>query len=292
MSPNAHGRLSEDCSRRLRVVIAGLPFLIGPVETLSADEIAVLDRISLQSSQKAVENSAFQLTVRRQSPWPTEKGLHAGGAAAQITASQGNLLIHHRDFLASLDIHQGRGSLTRKTPLGFPLEICLRTALCALLPLNGGLALHSAGLIIDGAGLVFFGPSGAGKTSLAMATAFQVLSDELIAVSGAPLKLHSSGFWGEMGGEDKVFKREAPLIALVELAKSDAFSMTRLTTAQGLHRLIKVMVLPLEATLWKSGIRVLAGIVDQVPIWRMGWSTKNSPGPELEAFVRKLKSCR
>ncbi len=286
--------MTTDCDRRscrratggLEVAVGGIPFFVRSAAGLSGDERGVVDRLSLESCQKHDETVPFQLEVVHQPPWATEVERPPSGEPAAVSASGGTLQIRHHDFFASLDVPDGRGTLIRETSLGFPLEISLRTAMCACLPRSNGVALHAAGLLVNGAGVVFFGPSGAGKTTLAMASPFQVLSDELVAVTGSPWQLRSTGFWGEMREEPENRKRGARLSALVELVKADEFFLKPVRSSDALRKLVQVLVLPLVPTLWNSGIQVLVEIVEQVPVWRMGWSPASPPWTELQAFVR------
>jgi hypothetical protein len=132
----------------------------------------------------------------------------------------------------------------------------------------GGLLLHASGIVLDGQGHVFTGPSGAGKTTvvaLAQGCA-EVLSDENVVVRPAPLtpqawgeaalpscgavgrptppevgglggpgwNLESTPLWGFSTPPELIRRvnRRAPLAALYTLAHTPDFRLDRLSPAE------------------------------------------------------------
>jgi hypothetical protein len=108
-------------------------------------------------------------------------------------------------------------------------------ALLTRAPLVRALPLHAAGVALPSGGVAFFGPSGAGKTTLSSCSPYPVLSDELVVARlGEPATLIRSGFWGEGSGPPV---SPAPLTALVELGKGPRFTLERLRPTEALRRL-------------------------------------------------------
>src|SRR5205814_532788 len=68
-----------------------------------------------------------------------------------------------RDLDATLDL--AAGTLDAVSQPTLSAEAALRIAVSLALPRRGGLLLHSSGVVEDGRGHVFSGPSGAGKTT-------------------------------------------------------------------------------------------------------------------------------
>lgn len=96
----------------------------------------------------------------------------------------------------------------------------LRTIYAWLCVTNDALLLHSAGVIRDGFGYVFFGPSGAGKTTtsrLAAKTA-HVVSDDLVIIrcDEDGCMLHGVPFKGELSEAPRA-NQQAPLKGLYRL---------------------------------------------------------------------------
>ena len=89
------------------------------------------------------------------------------------------------------DLRRGVGRLVIDTNPA-TLDTALRVALTAALLTRGTFLVHAAGVR---QGLLFPGPSGAGKTTLARRAGADTLSDEIIGVS--PGRIHSTPFWGE-----------------------------------------------------------------------------------------------
>jgi hypothetical protein len=119
----------------------------------------------------------------------------------------------------------------------------------------GGAVLHSAGVVKDGAGFLFLGRSGAGKTTaarLSLARGAEVLSDDLnaLAIGGAwggarggarsgagvvvVLKLP---FTGDLG-ERRALRPPVPLGGLLRLAQDSADALAPLSRAETLACLL------------------------------------------------------
>ena len=256
----------------VRVSLAGLSFDVTPDDGLSEAERQCLGRL-----ERGGEGPVFTLTVTE---GPGVRGQEEG-APASVDVAEGKLQVSHADFFAELDPLGGSGHLRRVHGLAFPLEITLRAALCARLPLTGGLPLHAAGVVVDGRGVAFFGPSGAGKSTLASTSIHPVLSDELVALlPGEPMALAATGFWGTLGDGATLAGRFS-LRAVVELAKGPEFCWERLPASQAFRRLAQVVLVPPGAALWTEALGVLDTVVRQVPVYRMEWSPTAPPWGEI-----------
>lgn len=256
----------------MKVTLSGLCFEVVPDAQLSAEERQRLARWPSTSGPPS-----FQLTVN------DEPRAVAGrmGEPASVEVVDRRILVRHAAFTASLDPSAGRGQLSREPRAVFPLEITLRTAVSALLPLHGGVPLHSAGIVLGRAGVAFFGPSGAGKSTLAAASPHPVLSDELVAVvGGESFSLTAPGFWGSLD-RSAADPRQTPLAALVELGKGPALVWERLTPEQALRRLVHVTLVPPDTTLWEAVLGVLARLTRTVPVYRMEWAVASPPWAEI-----------
>jgi hypothetical protein len=117
-----------------------------------------------------------------------------------------------------VDLISGQGYL-EMDPMA-PVDNFLRTVYAWLCVTNDALLLHSAGVIRDGLGYVFFGPSGAGKTTtsrLASKTA-HVVSDDLVIIhcDENGCTLHGVPFKGELSEAPRA-NQQAPLKGLYRL---------------------------------------------------------------------------
>ena len=100
------------------------------------------------------------------------------------------------------------------------LENYLRVIYAWLCVQNDSLLLHSAGVVRDGWGYVFFGPSGAGKTTTSRLASREgtVLSDDLVILrrDGAGYRLFGVPFKGELSEAPRA-NQTAPLRGIFRL---------------------------------------------------------------------------
>lgn len=169
-------------------------------------------------------------------------------------------------------------------PVRYPLDQIL---LMNHLAQGSGLIVHSAGLALEGMGMVFAGVSGAGKSTLTgifarEAPEAELLSDDRIIVRQIDGRWHAYGTpWpGEAGVASN---SRAGLGALFFLAKGPAHRLEPLSPAQALKRLLPVVSCP-----WYDSER-LTGVLDtcerlvgQVPCFELRFK----PGPGVVALLR------
>lgn len=155
---------------------------------------------------------------------------------------------------------------------------------------GGGLLLHACGVVLNGRGYVFFGPSGAGKTTVATLAQghADVLSDENIVVrlAGARVELLSTPFWGTSTPPELIHRRPltVPLAGLFSLAHADAFALTPLTPGQAVAALLdteKVATERVESAL--AWLAVADEIVRRAPVRTLAFP----PTPELWPFLAR-----
>ena len=83
------------------------------------------------------------------------------------------------------------------------LENCIRVAFAALLAWKGDILLHATGILRKGLVYLFFGPSEAGKSTIAiMRNDGTVLNDEsmVMYIDKDKIKVQGTPFWGDVQG--------------------------------------------------------------------------------------------
>jgi hypothetical protein len=274
----------------VRFRAGGVRFSVGPEPALLPAEREAISRLDPDPDDEALAPTHVELVEAP--PWTSDDpALFPQWEPAVQRWSDGRLLCSHRSFTAEIDPFSGRVRLHRREERAYPLEAVIRTAMMARLPLLGGLPLHAAGVVVEGRGVAFFGPSGAGKTTVASTSPFPVLSDELVAVApGRPFDLVRSGFWGERPASGRA--EPAPLSLLVDLAKGPTFGLTRLRPAEAAGRVLASVPVPLAPPLWSRALAVVAALVGEVPVYRMEWTPAEPPWERLAGALAEAASPR
>lgn len=275
------------------VRLAGLEFRVDPDERIVGEERAALQELSGTSSGDGgvqIPSSArpWQVGVEDDVPRPEDGvGGPADGAPAEIETTDDLVRFRHGRFDGEADPRTGRLRLRRESRQSPGVEIALRIALACRLPLEGGIPLHAAAVVAEGRGLVFFGPSGAGKTTIAALSPWRVLSDELVAVradGAGRYCVSSTGFWGELGNRTAP-PGFFPLAGLFELEKGLGPRVTRLASTDALRRLLGVVMIPASPALWRPALGVLASVLRGVPAFRLTWSPEAPPWEAVAGAV-------
>jgi hypothetical protein len=266
----------------------GILFDVEPEGALTVEEREALARLDPVPAGTAAE--PFLIRLVPEEPWTsTDPALFPQWEPAVQRWVEGRLLCSHKSFTAEIEPERGRARLHRRESRSYPLEAVIRASMIVRLPLVGGLPLHAAGVVLSGRGVAFFGPSGAGKTTLAATSPYPVLSDELVAIApGEPRQLVRSGFWGE--GRESGRPRQAPLTALVALDKGPRAVLEALGAREAVRRLLGSVTLPLALPLWSRALPILGEIVSAVPVYRLEWSPSEPPWDRLaEELVRIVR---
>ena len=232
------------------VLLAGLPFAFEP--------------------EPPATSTPFRVVLQRRPAVETPRVPEA----ARVSWEQDRCRLSHATFEAELDPLRGEARVWRSPGSAIGLLTTLRTAICSRLPLEGGLVLHAAGLERDGRGLVFFGPSGAGKTTLAARSPWPIVSDELVAIvsgQGGTFAIRGTPFRKAPPGPAGASRRVSHLAALVELDKG-AYRLTPLGRTEALRSLIASAAVPAGPPLWTAALAVIGRLVQAVPTYRMAWS--------------------
>ena len=141
--------------------------------------------------------------------------------------------------------------------------------------------LHSAGVIINGKGLIFVGHSSAGKTTTVrllrkavknhdLLFPFEVLCDDRNIIRRWPEGWRVHGTWSH-GDIAKVSSSSAPLHAIIFLEKGLANQLTPLLDRKEIwRRLLGKLIKPFVTTdWWQKELDILEELIDEIPAYVM-----------------------
>jgi len=167
-----------------------------------------------------------------------------------------------------VDLGRRRGDVVLAAADGLALENFVRLACSLALLKEGALLLHASAVVRRGRGLVFSGPSGAGKTTVArLAGDGVVLGDELVVV-GRDGRVHGTPFWGELSGAPQ--PAPVPLGGLYFLRQGDRHAVAPLSAREGLAALFaNVLFRAREPVLVAELMDVAAAIAAAVPAYTL-----------------------
>jgi hypothetical protein len=190
-----------------------------------------------------------------------------------------------------LDNQQAFVSTPNEARAASAIERVLSYVCMQMLPRqHHALWLHASGVVLDGSGYVFFGPSGAGKTTLARLARdrAEILSDENVIVrcgEDGP-QLISTPFWGHSTPVELIrrMRRTVPLRALFALRHTPDFQLHTLSAAEAVVALLLTEKVATErvdsATAWLDTARQL---VQQAPVYELSFA----PTLEVWSFLEQ-----
>jgi hypothetical protein len=200
------------------------------------------------------------------------------------------------DHAGRLDLAARQAEVSAPAParVGSALDRVLSYICMQALPRQGaGLLLHASGIVLDGAGYVFTGASGRGKTTVSRLAAgraevgrTEVLTDEnvIIRLGAAGDELCSTPFWGHSTPPELIHRvnRRAPLAAVCILEHAPDFRLDRLGPAEAVMALLTTEKVATEradsAAAW---LAVAERLIARTPVYRLGFR----PTPELWDFI-------
>lgn len=153
----------------------------------------------------------------------------------------------------------------------YALDSLLRILLTMVLLPQRGFLLHGATVVRDGRAYIFFGRSGAGKSTVAsLSPQGSVLTDEisLLRYSGGCWQAHGTPFWGEFRAAGQ--NRLVPVAGLYLLKQANEERVETLDARQALRALLPcVLFFANEKPAHETLLRTLLGLVEQKPCHRL-----------------------
>lgn len=156
-----------------------------------------------------------------------KEGVANAGGAPSIRWEGRRALVTGTRFEATIDLEMRRVELARdgERDDSGPLQQALRAATAIFLPGEGWLPLQAAAIEIDGQLVLFVGPPGGGKSSLAAMSPYPVAGDEMIAVDPVRGIARPTVFWGDTGYRPVDSGSDARTVrAIVLLNKGERFA--------------------------------------------------------------------
>jgi hypothetical protein len=153
----------------------------------------------------------------------------------------------------------------------YALDSLLRILLTMVLLPQRGFLLHGATVVRDGRAYIFFGRSGAGKSTVAsLSPKGSVLTDEisLLRYSDGCWQAHGTPFWGEFRAAGQ--NRLVSVAGLYLLKQADDERVETLDAKQALRALLPcVLFFAHQKPAHETLLRTLLGLIDQIPCHRL-----------------------
>lgn len=165
------------------------------------------------------------------------------------------------------------------------LPVTDQILLSRLLADRQGCILHSAGVILNGKGLLFVGHSDAGKTTTTrlLEDQAEILCDDRNIVRRLVDGFHVFGTWSH-GESSLVSASSAPLGALIFLRQSGDNRLTRMTDRRAiLHRLLPRVVRGfVDGAWWEKTLDMAEMLTHDVPCYEMEFDKSGTIVPLLQ----------
>lgn len=204
------------------------------------------------------------------------------GVVAVFSDDHSHANIYHRDERA---FHAGNwGALT-----SLPSD---QIMLSQILADRQGFYLHSSGLVLNGNGILFVGPSRAGKSTMVklLKEYGEVLCDDRMIVRRWPRGYFIHGTWSH-GEIPLVANKRAPLKAIIFLQQAKKNRLIPiLDKKQVFHEIIFRVIKPLVTPVWwGKTLSLLSDLSNEVPAYRFLFTKSAGAIGPLEGLVGKLR---
>ena len=183
-------------------------------------------------------------------------------------------VLERGDFRAEWDSATRRGWI-QQTVNPYAVDSVLRIVHTLLLSAQGGFLLHAASAVRAGRAMLFVGPSGAGKTTIARLAPPDVtlLSDEISYVRylGDEYVAFGTPFAGELGHSGQPVS--APVSGIYRLERGDGNEVTRLGASEAVRTLMKnILFFAGDAELTGHVLETSCHVASTIPVYRLAFA--------------------
>ena len=151
--------------------------------------------------------------------------------------------------------------------------------------------LHSCAVIVEGAGLLFLGHSGAGKSTIAgmLDGRAQILCDDRNIVRRWPDGFRVHGTWSH-GEIPRVSATSAPLAAILLLTKAEENRLVKVADRVRLaSTLAACMIKPVvDAGWWEKSLDLIETMINEIPCYEMRFDKSGAIVPALLELARSF----
>jgi hypothetical protein len=176
-------------------------------------------------------------------------------------------------YTGSIDVGSNQAQLTLASlqPLG-DIDYFLRLVYALLIFREGGLLMHSAGIVRDDQAYLFFGHSGSGKTTVArLSTDALILNDDLLMLkpNHNRWQAHSTPFWNptqvHSGG-----RHAAPIASMFRLIQDREVFVEAMSPAQATAELVSAIpIIPMDPASDAVLLDRLQQLLQAAPAYRL-----------------------
>ncbi|MEE9219700.1 MAG: hypothetical protein V3U98_11605, partial [Acidobacteriota bacterium] len=212
----------------------------------------------------------------------------------RVRPEDGRILVYAHDFAAWFDPQGRAGALAVCSPgwegLRVPIENFLRIY-CAWRAVDlGGLLIHAASIVRDGRTHIFFGHSGAGKSTVSTLSCDSgfVLSDDLTLLTPGPdgYLAHSVPFRSTYKGRVVSERRAYPVAGMYQLVQAPQTRLEQTPRAIAVSSVLSCLpfvtdhLLPMDPT---QMMGLLERVLREIPVFRLEFTrSADFWGPVLE----------
>lgn len=220
---------------------------------------------------------------------PSMKALWSSSTSGDLAVrrdEEGRWHFDRADFRGQWSPEQRKASVRYAGELPF-LSSFLRVLCCSILSMRRGVLLHASSVATSKGVVVFPGPSGTGKSTVAgLAPEGTVLSDEVTAVriDGDRVLVSPTPFWGDLRRSRAA--QEGPLRALISLGRERPRSCDEAKPAPMLALLMHCVFAFEGGVVDKQSLlTTMRDLVDRVPLYDLHYEPTMNPWPLVESVL-------
>lgn len=258
---------------------------VGPADIVIRHHFSLPDRLDAASLGREVHRRGPWIVYRKDRSWIYVMiGPGPGGDAAHRVMVFDDGHTRGRVFSPSDEFFRrgGHDSLAL-----LPSD---QLVLARALPAFGGIFVHAAGVDMGGRGLVFAGPSEAGKSTVVklLGDRARVLCDDRVVVRKGSEGFLVHGTWSH-GEIARVAPGPAPLRAVFFLRQAAVNRLDRVLDPRAVLRdLLARLVRPLAtADWWERALEVAEGVVREVPFYDLSFDRSGDVVGVLEELLEE-----
>lgn len=207
-----------------------------------------------------------------------------------VRARTNQWVLERGDFRAEWDSATRRGWI-EQTVNPYAVDSVLRIVHTLLLSKQGGFLLHAASAVREGRAMLFVGPSGAGKTTIARLAPHDVtlLGDEISYVRYVEDQYLAFGtpFAGELGHSGQPLS--APVAAIYRLERGPDNNVERLGSSEAVRTLMRnILFFADDSELTGHLLETSCHVASTIPVYRLAFSPDARVWDVIQGRMREI----